>query len=195
MTWRARFILTPGVLLLTFCFAIGAVVQQRRHDAHVHGAAEVSIAVEGSKATVEFRAPAESVMGFEHEAKSESDKKKRDAALEQLRANKDRMIVFDPRWGCKSSELKTAVAEEKAERAKAQTGTEGQSHKDQKKSGEHREVQGIFSVACDKPLAGSRITFGVYKIFPDIHEINVQVLSDSKQVGATIKKDKGDVKL
>jgi hypothetical protein len=178
-----------------FSFAIGAAAQKRRHDAHVHGAAEVSIAVEGPKATVEFRAPAESVMGFEHEAKSESDKKKRDAALKRLQTNKDQMIVFDPRWGCKSSEVKTVVAEEKGGRAKAETDKAGHSQKDQKKSGEHREVQGIFSVACDKPLAGSRVTFGVYKIFPDIHEINVQILSDSKQVGAMIKKDKGDVKL
>jgi hypothetical protein len=39
------------------------------------------------------------------------------------------------------------------------------------------------------------VTFGVYKIFPEIHQIKVQVLSDSKQSGATIEKDQGDVRL
>lgn len=61
--------------------------------------------------------------------------------------------------------------------------------------GEHREVHGTFSVACDKPLAGTRVQFGVSKVFREIQEIKVQVVGDSGQSGATIKKDKGDVKL
>jgi hypothetical protein len=191
MKCRTRW-LTLGVSLLIFSFDLGAA-EKRHHDAHVHGVAEINIAVDGAKATVEFRAPAESVMGFEHEAKSESDKKKRDAALEQLRMKRDQMVLFDPKLGCKSSEMKTAIVEEKGNHTKAQPGKDA--HKDQKKSGEHREVHGAFSVACDKPLAGSRVKFGVYQAFRDIQEIKVQVLSDSGQSGATIKKDKGDVKL
>jgi Protein of unknown function (DUF2796) len=189
MKCRTRW-LTLGVSLLIFSFDLGAA-EKRHHDAHVHGVAEINIAVDGAKATVEFRAPAESLMGFEHEAKSESDKKKRDAALEQLRMKRDQMVLFDPKLGCKSSEMKTLVVEEKTTRAEEQPGKD----KDQKKSAEHREVHGAFSVACDKPLAGSRVKFGVYKAFRDIQEIKVQVLSDSGQSGATIKKDKGDVKL
>jgi Protein of unknown function (DUF2796) len=184
--------LTFGVSLLVFSFDLGAAVR-RHHDAHVHGVAEINIAVEGAKATVEFRAPAESIMGFEHEAKSESDKKKRDAALDQLRTKKDQMVVFDPKLGCKSSDIKTTIVEDKGDHTKAQPGKD--THKDQKKSGEHREVHGTFSVACDKPLAGTRVQFGVSKVFREIQEIKVQVVGDSGQSGATIKKDKGDVKL
>jgi hypothetical protein len=193
MRCRTRLITTLGVWLLMFSFDVGAAAEKRRHEAHVHGVAEINIAVEGTKATVEFRAPAESVMGFEHEAKSESDKKKRDAALEQLRAKGSQMVVFDPKLGCKSSDMKTAIVEAKGDSAKAQAGKDA--HEDQKKSGEHREVHGTFSVACDKPLAGSRVKFGVSKVFRDIQEIKVQLVGDSGQFGATIKKDKGDVKL
>jgi hypothetical protein len=192
MKSRTHVLPTVGVWFLVFSFDVGAAAEKRRHEAHVHGVGEINIAVEGAKATVEFRAPAESVMGFEHEAKSESDKKKRDAALEQLRAKGGQMVVFDPRLGCKSSDMKTAIVETK-ESTKAQVGKE--THKDQKKSGEHREVQGTFTVTCDKPLAGSRVTFGVSKVFRDIQEIKVQVVGDSGQSGATIKKDKGDIKL
>jgi hypothetical protein len=193
MKCRTSLIPTIGVMLLMFSFDVGASPEKRRHDAHVHGVGEINIAVEGTKATVEFRAPAESVMGFEHEAKSESDKKKRDAAMEQLRAKGGQMVVFDPKLGCKFSDMKTAIVEAKGDSAKAQAGKDA--HKDQKKSGEHREVHGTFSVACDKPLAGSRVKFGVSKVFRDIQEIKVQVVGDSGQFGATIKKDKGDVKL
>jgi Protein of unknown function (DUF2796) len=194
MTCRTSFLtLALGFLFSVVSSGIGAAAQQRHHDAHVHGTAEINIAVEGAKATVEFRAPAESVMGFEHEAKSDIDKKKRDAALEQLRTKRDQMILFDPKLGCKSSAMNTTIVEQKEDHTKAQSGKGGQ--KDQKKSGEHREVHGIFSVACDKALAGSPVRFGVSKIFRDIQEIKVQVLGDSGQSGATIKRDKGDIKL
>jgi hypothetical protein len=190
---KVPLVLASSFLFLVSYAGLAAAAQHRQHHAHVHGAAEINIAVEGAKATVEFRAPAESLMGFEHEAKNERDKKKRDAALEQLRTKRDQMIVFEPKLGCKSSEMKTAIVEAKEGQTKAPSGEGGE--KDQKKSGEHREVHGTFSVACEKPLAGSRVRFAVSKVFRDIQEIKVQVVGDSGQSGATIKKDKGDVKL
>jgi Protein of unknown function (DUF2796) len=180
-------------LTLVMSSTIALAAEKRHSEAHVHGVAEINIAVEGSKADVEFRAPAENVVGFEHEAKSDSDKKKRDAALEQLRTKMNQMVVFDSKLRCKSSEIKTAIVEEKEGQTKAQAGKDV--HKEQKKSGEHSEVRGTFSVACDKPLAGSRVRFGVSKVFREIQEIKVQVVSDSGQSGATIKKDQGDVRL
>lgn len=195
MIWEICSRCVFGIALIMLSFAIAAAAEKRRHDPHVHGVAEINIAVEGSKAQVEFRAPAESVMGFEHEAKSESDKKKRDAALELLQSKKDQLVLFDSKLGCKSSPMKTAIVEQKEEKSKEQPGKEKRGHKDQKKSAEHREVHGTYSVACDKPLAGSRAKFGVAKVFRDIQEIKVQVVGDSGQSGATIKKDKGDIKL
>jgi hypothetical protein len=177
--------------------AVARAAEKRHSEAHVHGVAEINIAVEGSKADVEFRAPAESVMGFEHEARSESDKKKRDAALRTVQTKMNQMVLFDPKLSCKFSEAKTAVVEEKEERSQEQPGKNGRDAKSQSqnKTGEHREVRATSSVTCEKPLIGSRVTFGVTRIFPEIHEIKVQVLSDTKQSGATIKKDQGDVRL
>jgi hypothetical protein len=172
--------------------AVALAAEKRHSEAHVHGVAEINIAVEGSKADVEFRAPAESVMGFEHEARNESDKNKRDVALRTLQTKMNQLVLFDPKLSCKFSEAKTAIVEENEERSKESPAKTAQ---ELKKAGEHREVRATSSVACDKPLAGSRVTFGVYKIFPEVHEIKVQVLSDTKQSGATIKKDQGDVRL
>jgi len=182
----------PLVMLLS---SVGGAAEKRRHEAHAHGVAEINIAVDGSKADVEFRAPAENVIGFEHQAKSESDKKKRDAALRTVQTKMSEMVVFDPRLSCKFSEVKTAVVEEKEEGSKTQSGKGGHDHKAEKKTGEHREVHANFSVACAKPLAGSRATFGVHKAFRSIDQIKVQVLGDANQSGATIKKDKGEVGL
>lgn len=193
MSYKVYFSCALGVALAMLSSDMGGAAEKRHHEAHVHGVAEVNIAIDGSKADVEFRAPAESVMGFEHEAKSESDKKKRDAALRTVQTKMNQMVVFDPKLSCKFSEVKTAIVEEKGEPGKTQSDKSAHGHKDQKKTAEHREVRATFSAACDKTLAGSRVTFGVHKTFPAIGEIKVQVLGDAKQSGATIKKDKGGV--
>lgn len=179
--------------LLFVCATGTAGAAQKRHGhVHVHGAAAVNIAVEGTKAAVEIRAPGESIMGFEHEAKSEADKKKRDAALARLEQRRDEIVVFDPKLGCTSSGMKTAVVEEHS--GDAGKTAKGDAKK-QQKTAEHREVHASYSVACDQPLSGSRIRFGFSKVFPQVHEVKVQVVGDAKQTGATIKKDKGDVAL
>jgi hypothetical protein len=134
-------------------------------------------------------------MGFEHEARNETDKKKRDTALGTVRTKMNQMVVFDSRLGCKFSEVKTSVVEEKGEPGATQPGKDADVNKDQKRSAEHREVRATVAVTCGKPLAGSRVTFGVFKTFPALHETKVQVLGDVKQSGATIKKDKGEVVL
>jgi len=193
MSYKIYFSCALGVALAMLSPDMGDAAEKRRHEAHTHGVAEVNIAIDGSKADVEFRAPAESVMGFEHEAKSESDKQKRDAALQTVQTKMNQMVVFDPKLSCKFSEVKTAIVEEKGEPGKTQPDKSAHGHKDQKKTAEHREVRATFSAACDKALAGSRVTFGVHKTFPAIGEIKVQVLGDAKQSGATIKKDKGGV--
>lgn len=193
MSYKIYLSCALGVALAMLSSDMGGAAEKRHHEAHVHGVAEVNIAIDGSKADVEFRAPAESVMGFEHEAKSESDKKKRDAALRTVQTKMNQMVVFDPKLSCKFSEVKTAIVEEKGEPGKTQSDKSAHGHKDQKKTAEHREVRATFSAACDKTLAGSRVTFGVHKTFPAIGEIKVQVLGDAKQSGATIKKDKGGV--
>ena len=64
--WR----LTVIVLGLGFTAPL-AVSATGQHDAHVHGVAEITLAVEGREVEIVLMAPAISVVGFEHEAASE----------------------------------------------------------------------------------------------------------------------------
>jgi hypothetical protein len=89
--------------------------------------------------------------------------------------------------------MKAAVTGEESMSAEAESGK--RERKKDKTSGEHREVRASLSVACDKPLAGSRLKFRVYELFPEIHEVKVQVLSDAQQSATTVKRDKADVVL
>ena len=165
--------------------------EKRHADAHVHGIAEVNIVVEGKKIVIELRTPTEGLMGFEHEARTDAEKKKRDAALRTLESRFEDLVIVDKKLGCKSQPgiVRIVQSGNRDEKDKKH------GHDGDKKSGEHREARAAFEYECQQNPAGSSVQFGVTKLFPEIYELRVQVLSDAKQSGATIKKDKGEVKL
>jgi hypothetical protein len=169
---------------------LGAAEKRHAHS-HVHGVAEVTIAVEGKKLAIEFVSPADGLMGFEHEAKTDADKKKRDAALKILESRFDDLVILDKKLGCKSPGGKVAITQPEPQKSAAKQSSQGGA----KTGGEHREARARFDYECQQAPAGSRVRFGVTKLFPQIHELKVQVLGDAKQSAAVIKKDKGEIGL
>lgn len=167
-------------------FAVGVMLpaQTRSRKAHEHGSAKVNIAFEtatGSpKGVIEFESPAESVVGFEYEAKSVWDKAKVSAALRTLTTRFGEMVILPVASGCK---LTNKAAKVEAE------------HHDAKSTERHSEVHAEFDVACAKPLGGTEIRFGFMKVFPKIHDVNVALLVGEQQSSADVKNDKGVLKI
>ena len=140
-------VLLMGLTIGMSC-AVAPAAEKRHFEAHVHGVAEINIAVEGSKADVEFRAPAENIMGFEHEAKSESDKKKRDASLRMLQTKMSQMVLFDPKLSCNFPNEDGGCRREGK-----QNGTGAQGSKESRRaSGSARHfVRRLRQAACRQP--------------------------------------------
>ena len=162
-------------LLLPFLSGATALAAGKGHAAHSHGEAKLNLVAEGKKLTVQFESPSESIYGFEHEAKTAADIKTRDAAGEKFRANIDKMILLDPKLECVFKIVKLDL------------------HVKPKSA--HSETQAEVVADCKLPLAGTKVSFGFTKIFPQLRNIEVQALSGEKQVGAEIKKDRGSVLL
>jgi hypothetical protein len=138
---------------------------------------------------VEFLAPAESIYGFEHQARTPAEQAKRDTALARLQEKIGAMVVFEANRGCQFSTDRIAVVDEVADEPGKSTGEA------QKKSAEHSAVQAEFTVSCTKPLAGSQVRFGVSKVFPTIKTVHVQVLSEARQTGLQVQGDRGSLRL
>lgn len=199
-------------LLLILFVCSPALAQAKKHKAHVHGAAKLNLVVEAKKATIEFIAPGHDVLGFEHEAKSDDDKKKQEAALEKLRNGGETLVKFDEKIACVVSNQKAEIVaeggkgedhghdhgHEHAEEASKPKDAKGKDPKKKsaaKKSGGHNEVVAVYTVSCPALIAGTDLKFGVTELFPTISEVVVQVLADAKQVGSTIKKDAGSIRV
>jgi hypothetical protein len=172
---RALSVICWMVCGVTLGAAVAGTTKKRHsHGAHVHGTAAVSIAIDDRTAIIEFTAPAQSVVGFEHQAKSAADQAKQAKALDVLRQKMDSMVVTDPTLGCQFSATRVEVVQQDAE---------------------HAEVHGTFAASCQAPLPGSKMRFGFTKTFPGIRTVTVQVVGATQQVGASITRDKGELEV
>ncbi len=149
--------------------------KHREHKAHQHGAAELAIAFQGNTGSIDLLAPSESVFGFEHEAKKETDKKKQQDGLALLENNLTAMIQFDQSLKCELTKDVVYVEREK--------------------NSKHSSVHAQFKVVCAKSPAGTAITFNIQKSFPKMKNVSAQLIVDDLQKSAQINKDATVVEL
>ncbi|KYG61574.1 hypothetical protein AZI86_17880 [Bdellovibrio bacteriovorus] len=157
-------------MLKVILFSITALsisVYAQEHKAHVHGAAQVSMGFDGSKGKIEFKAPAETVFGFEHEARSKKDREAKDKGLQALNDNISEMIAFDKELACEIKMEASQVNQEK----------------------DHADVEVEYAVTCQKPVAGSTITFNFKKGLSRIKKVKVEVIADEVQKSLEVKKN------
>lgn len=160
------------IVLITILGTALLFPQGKTQKAHVHGAAQINIAMDGLKGEVEFEAPADGVIGFESEAKTAAQKKQMEAALDMLRKRGGELVLMPAASACKLTPKEVEVHRE---------------------GPTHAEVHAHYDLVCTKPLSGE-IRFGVTKMFPRTKEVKVTYVSDQTQKSARIVGDAGTLK-
>ena len=156
-----------------------------KHKAHQHGVAELDIAVETKESTIvnlELESPAEAIYGFEHRPKTDADKAKIEAANAKLGTEILNMVKFDSSLGCTAQAPKIEHEFDEDDKASADKTKKHKHH------GEHSEVHAEFTVTCQKPVAGSSISFDFTSSFPGLKSVKVQAVVGGTQSGVTVKK-------
>ncbi len=173
--------------LLTVFFASTS----RGAGAHEHGVARLQIALDGdagTQATIIFETAADSIYGFEYEAKSAKDRDAQKAGLDLLKTSMPQILAFDHSRQCvlKNESLKVVTEEE------AHSARKPDPHHDEV---EHRSVEGRWSVSCGKSLLGTKLSINLVDKFSRIHDVRVITISESSQKSSTLKNGKGFVGL
>jgi hypothetical protein len=161
-----KFILSTVLLFSLSSFAKGKKVH-RHHEAHVHGGAILNIAVDQLKGKLEFRAASAGVVGFEHTAKSEKDKKTVSEAISTIEAKISQLIQFDSSLGCVFTKEKIELVPES-------------------ESSSHSDFVAVFNITCTKSVVGSKVTFD-FTSMKKIKDLDVTVLADAVQKTAEVK--------
>lgn len=140
---------------------------------HVHGQGQVNVAIQGKRGQIEFRAPAEALFGFEYEARSKADKRKKDKALKALDEKISEMIVLDENARC---QIRKEISEV----------IQGRKHID---------VEVEYIIECEAPLAGTSIEFNFKKVFPRLKKVKVDLIADDVQKSLETTKNGESIEL
>lgn len=188
-------------VVATILFSSTLAFSKEQHAAHEHGKAELNVAVDGQTVTLAFESPAESIYGFEHEAKTAKDITTRDAAAKLLKDNAAALFQFQADRGCtlNKSTIEPWVKEgddkedhdhdhDHGSDAKKSKSTKSKTKPSTRhKHSAHGEVHADYTFTCTKAPAGSKLIVNLTDSFPRLREIAVQLISDQKQTGSTIK--------
>ena len=172
--------------------------EKRHHEAHEHGVANLNIAVEGNNIYIEFTSPAANIVGFEHHPRTHDQK---DAVKDAVKKLQEGDALFILSTGSESKLVKSSVDTDIDKDADHDSESEhghGKEEHHDKEHGEadeherHSEFKAQYHFVCKKPDRLSQIDVKLFRVFPGIEHIEVQLITETKQtaVELTAKKIK-----
>lgn len=177
----------------------------RHHEAHEHGVAQMNVAIEGDTLHIDFISPAANIVGFEHRPSTQAQKRAVDTAIAQLKDGA-RMFRLPPKALGKlvESVVTTDIAREEKQETHAELDDDhDKGHAHDKKHDEedhhaeenerHSEFKVQYRFTCKHPDKLEQIEVMLFKSFPAIEHIEVQIITESKQTALELTSKKNKV--
>ncbi|MDR2055318.1 MAG: DUF2796 domain-containing protein [Desulfovibrio sp.] len=179
---------------VTVCL-ITAGVPAFAHEAHEHGTARINLSVEGQKVEIGLETPLASLISFEHAPETDAQKKElRDMATIMRKA--DTLFIFPTEARCRLEKVSLeseAISDgllspagtpaAGAKGGKGETGSPG----DKREDGEgHADLDAEISFICRHPEKLNRIEVDMFKAFPNLKEIEIQMVTPKGQGAAEL---------
>ncbi len=176
----------------------------RHHEVHEHGVAHLNVAFEGSALYIEFTSPAANVVGFEHHPRTDDQKDAVKGAVNKLQEG-DVLFVLSAESESRlvTSSVDTDIDEDADRHSESghtpgEEGHHGQvehhdiDHRETDGHERHSEFKAVYHFVCNKPDKLLQIDVRLFRVFPGIEHIEVQLLNETKQtaVELTAKKNK-----
>jgi hypothetical protein len=191
----------PLLLMMAFfivhisALPVAQAEEFRHHEAHEHGVAHLNVAVEGNHLYIEFSSPAANIVGFEHHPTTEDQKEAISESIKKLKEG-EMLFVLPPEAQGRLAESTVHTDIDKDsdhEHMTEDTHKHSKNHEEDKKhEGHHHEAdeheherhsefKAKYSFVCKKPKELAHVDVMLFKIFPGIDHIQVQVLTETKQ--------------
>lgn len=153
-------------LLTTAMLTIAAPVAGQEHNhqqAHVHGEAQLQVAIEGATAELILRSPAANLVGFEHKPRDAAQEKTLEETRQWLRTTP---LIQTGNHDC------TVVASS-VDHAREKADDHDHDHDHSGGGDNHSEFEVTQRLECDSALADSAET-PLMQRFPDIETLSVE---------------------
>lgn len=162
------------ILLLSMCFFSSLAQAHKKHThadshthghahealgAHVHGEVEVAIVSSGKQMAIELKSPGESLIGFEHEPKTEEEKAQLKSLQDSWKSNAFDAFTLSPH-------------PEKCSLVQANLVPEY--------DGGHSVFNGEALYECESPLEQHKLTITLREKFSSIKKLSIEALPEGK---------------
>ncbi|MDP2323305.1 MAG: DUF2796 domain-containing protein [Gammaproteobacteria bacterium] len=155
----------------------GLTAAQANERAHVHGAIRMEVALEAGNLTVRLDAPLDSLLGFEHRPRTDSQRRAAEALLARMR-NAPELLVPTPAAQCNVKDV-TVQADVLAP---------GKPSGDQPSQDKHAELEATYSFRCLQPDKLQSLEVGLFSAFARLQRIDARVVSSRQQSAATLRR-------
>jgi hypothetical protein len=145
--------------------------EHREHGAHVHGVAELNVAVDGDSLLLELNTPAMNIVGFEHPPRTDEQRAAIDAARAQLA---DGAALFVPNAAAECAQSSQLVTLDLGD---------PEDHDHAKDAEVHSDAHGEWTFTCAKPTALEQLDVQLFEVFPGKEKLRVQLITPSGQRG------------
>jgi hypothetical protein len=158
--------------------------EHEQHQAHVHGKAELLVAVDFQDLEIVFHSPAINLIGFEHPPETQSEIKQL-ATAENILQQVDILFILPPEAGCSLQQLNIQLPFEKQSKEN-HAGHENDSHAD---------FSCHYHYKCQSSARLTGFKAGLFDQFPLLEEIHGQAISGRGQHAFELHPDKNSVDL
>ncbi|MDJ0842374.1 MAG: DUF2796 domain-containing protein [Acidobacteriota bacterium] len=194
-----------------------------QHGAHTHGKAELNLVLNSDREIVaELISPAESVYGFEHAPRNAKETEQMKEGLKRLKASLSNMLVFEKQAVCKITEIdgesysgavegsrpggagSPGISEGHEAHGQTEHTEKHHAHHGEKHGGKnsratedsrHRNVMIRWRVLCGADLTGQRMIVNWSEVLPDIHHIELTLLTQDRQDAISLRRSGAKIRL
>jgi hypothetical protein len=160
--------------------------EHEQYAAHMHGEANLLVALEGDLLEIELDSPAINIVGFEHNPRDPGQEQIIQQAAAQLR-QPDRLFTLPAAAGCvvEGVELHFPQSETPA------AGDAGEDHPDEA----HQDIEARYRYRCTAAARLKQITLNLFDLFPATAEVEAQVISHGGQRQLELTKQRNTLEL
>jgi hypothetical protein len=167
--------------LLCLCLAVLSI-EALAHGPHVHGTAELHVAVESKAVAIELHGPLENLLGFEHAPRTDSQRAALTAMTDKL--NRPEMLFrLSKAASCKANPTRIVLPFNDTRATPASA-----AHKDDD-SDEHADLTASFGFLCANIGKLDSIEVNLFDAFPGTRTLKAQIAGPRGQSGATLSSD------
>lgn len=132
-------------------------------EAHVHGEAELLIAIEGENISVSFESPLANLIGFENEPQTDAESEAYNAMRNSL-AESDTVLTFSEAANCTHYSSETSI----------------------RRNGDHATMIADYEFTCEDMAALRDGTVPAFRAFEGLESVDLAIVSETGQSAASL---------